>query len=407
MEVNAGQVMGNTRPTWRNLLYFVVNILVLPAGVNLGALYRMNDFSALEQALEQASAQHLTPGVALACGREDTLYFSRVLGWASLQPQPLPIQEQTLFDLASLTKVLATSLLIMRRCEAVGLDLDAPLDRLLPSHYPPDKAALTLRQLLAHAGGLPAHVPFYRDLPPEPADPQAQRLAVFRAVRDTPLVCAPGTETRYSDLGFILLGELLELLEGDRLDRLCETQLFAPLGLQRTFFVHLDDPLPQARLPQTAFAATEDCPWRGRMVCGQVHDENGYLLRGVAGHAGLFSTLGEVQALARLFLRCLAGGSSFLQAETVAAFIRRQQLVPGSSRALGWDTPSTGTTCGRYFSPRAFGHTGFTGTSIWMDPEGERFVVLLSNRVHPTRNNSQFGQLRPHLHDLAMTAMAT
>lgn len=366
----------------------------------------MNDFSALEQALKEASAQQIAPGIALACGREDHLLFSRVLGWASLQPQLLPIQEQTLFDLASLTKVLATGLLVMKEYDAGDLDLDAPLGHLLPSHYPPDKAALTLRQILAHAAGLPAHVPFYRDRLPEPTDPQAQRLEIFRAVRETPLACAPGSETRYSDLGFILLGELLELLEGDRLDRLCETRLYVPLGLQQTLFVHLDDPLPQARLPQTAFAATETCAWRGRMVCAQVHDENAYLLRGVAGHAGLFSTLSEVQALARLLLRCLAGRSSFLRAETLSTFIRRQELVPGSSRALGWDTPSTGTTCGSYFSPRAFGHTGFTGTSIWMDPKNERFVVLLSNRVHPTRDNNQFGQLRPHLHNLAMTAMA-
>ncbi|MBI2504940.1 MAG: serine hydrolase [Candidatus Latescibacteria bacterium] len=366
----------------------------------------MDDFSALAQTLEQAVAQHIAPGAALACGREDTLLFSRVLGWASLHPQPIPIQGQTLFDLASLTKVLATTLLTMKLCETERLELDAPLGQLLPALYPPDKAALSLRQILAHAAGLPAHVPFYCDRPPEPADPQAQRREVFRAVREAPLAGAPGTQSQYSDLGFILLGELLELLEGDRLDRLCETHLFAPLGLQRTFFVHLDDPLPQARLPQSAFAATEDCPWRGRVVCGQVHDENSYLLRGVAGHAGLFSTLDEVQTLARLLLRCLAGRSSFLRAQTVAAFTRRQELVPGSSRALGWDTPSTGTTCGRYFSPRAFGHTGFTGTSVWMDPEGERFVVLLSNRVHPHRDNSQFQEFRPRLHDLALESMA-
>jgi CubicO group peptidase (beta-lactamase class C family) len=226
-------------------------------------------------------------------------------------------------------------------------------------------------------------------------------------VRETPLACAPGAETRYSDLGFILLGELLELLAGEGLDRLCERRLFAPLGLRQTFFVHLDDPLPLARLPEQAFAATEQCPWRNRLICGQVHDENAYLLRGVAGHAGLFSTLGEVQALARLLLGCLAGHSPLLRAETLAAFIRRQELVPGSSRALGWDTPSTGTTCGRYFSPRAFGHTGFTGTSIWIDPEDGRFVVLLSNRVHPTRDNPQFQELRPRLHDLVMAATAT
>jgi CubicO group peptidase (beta-lactamase class C family) len=367
----------------------------------------MSDFSPLERALDQALAQGVAPSVALACGQGDALLFSRVLGWASLRPRALPVREHTLYDLASLTKVLATTLLIMKECEAGRLDLDAPLGLLLPSHYPADKGALRLRQVLAHAAGLPAHVPFYRDRVPEPPDPQAQRLGVFRAVRETPLACPPGTETRYSDLGFILLGELLELLGGDCLDRLCQARLFAPLGLQATFFIHLDAPLPQARLPQAAFAATEDCPWRARMVCGQVHDENAYLLRGVAGHAGLFSTLAEVQTLARLLLRCLAGRSSFLKAETVAAFTRRQHLVPGSSRALGWDTPSTGTTCGRHFSPRAFGHTGFTGTSMWMDPEGERFVVLLSNRVHPTRDNAPFLQLRPQLHDLAMEGMVS
>ena len=365
----------------------------------------MNDFSALESALEQAVAQRIAPGAALACGKHDELLFSRVLGWACLHPQPLPIAEQTFFDLAPLTKVLATTLLTMKLSEAGRLDLDQSLGAILPSHFPPDKAALTLRQILAHCAGLPPHVPFYRDRRPEPADPPAQRRELFNAVRETPLEYAPGTQSKYSDLGFVMLGELLEILEGDRLDRLCETQLYASLGLERTFFVSLDDPLPQARHLPRAFAATEDCPWRKRVVCGQVHDENAYLLRGVAGHAGLFSTLDEVQALARLLLRCLAGDSSFLRAATVAAFIRPQGLVPGSSRALGWDTPSTGTTCGRFFSPRAFGHTGFTGTSIWMDPEEERFVVLLSNRVHPSRDNSKFGRCRPQLHDLALTCM--
>jgi len=367
----------------------------------------VNDFSALDQAIEQGIAQGLTPCLALACGQGDRLSYSRILGWASLLPQPRPVSEHTLFDLASLTKVLVTTLLVIQECEAGRLDLDAPLDRLLPSHYSPDKAGLTLRLLLAHAAGLPAHVPFYRNRSPEPPDPGAGRLEVFRAVRETPLSSPPGTRTLYSDLGFILMGELLELLTGVRLDRLSEQRLFSPLGLSQTFFVHQDAPLPLSRRPETDFAATEQCPWRGRVVCGQVHDENAYLLRGVAGHAGLFSTLGEVQSLARLLLRCLAGRSPFLSAGALAEFTRRQYLTPDSSRALGWDTPSTGTTCGRHFSPRAFGHTGFTGTSLWLDPEGERFVVLLSNRVHPSRENSQFQPLRPQLHNLAMAALAT
>ncbi|MCC7261214.1 MAG: serine hydrolase [Candidatus Latescibacteria bacterium] len=365
----------------------------------------MSEFGAVDQALEQAIDQGLTPSLALACGQADTLAYRRVLGWASLHPQPRAIEEHTLFDLASLTKVFVTTLLLMQEVEAGRLDLDAPLDRLLPAHYTPDKGALTLRQLLSHAAGLPAHVAFYRERSPVPADADIQRQEVFDAVRHTPLARPPGIETSYSDLGFILLGELLELHTGRRLDYLAEERLFAPMGLKQTFFVHLHTPLPQARLPETAFAATEYCPWRGRMVCGQVHDENAYLLGGVAGHAGLFSTLDEVQVLARLLLRCLAGRSPFLRAETAAAFTRRQNLVADSSRALGWDTPSSGTTCGSRFSARAFGHTGFTGTSVWMDPEGERFVVLLSNRVHPSRDNTRFQPLRPQLHDLAMLAL--
>ncbi len=365
----------------------------------------MSDFSALDLALEQGVSQRLTPCAALACGQGDRLEYTSVRGWASLLPKPRAVGRDTLFDLASLTKVLVTTLLVMKEYQTGSLDLDAPLDRLLPSHYPPDKGALTLRQLLAHAAGLPAHVPFYRDRSPIPADPEAQRSEVFRAVLATPLACQPGSETRYSDLGFIMLGELLELLGGDRLDHLSEKHLFAPLGLKQTCFVHLGDPLPQARLPEHAFASTENCPWRGRVLCGQVHDENAFLLLGVAGHAGLFSTLDEVQLLVRLLLRCQAGRSTFLRADTLATFTERQHLTPDSSRALGWDTPSTGTTCGHHFSPRTFGHTGFTGTSVWLDPEGERFVVLLSNRVHPSRNNTQFQQFRPQLHDLAMAAM--
>lgn len=365
----------------------------------------MEEFAALDQALEQGIALGLTPSIALACGRADALAYSRVLGWAAQHPIPREIADHTLFDLASLTKVLVTTLLLMKEHDEGGLDLDAPLADLLPAHYPADKGRLTLRLLLAHAAGLPAHVPYYRDLTPSPPDPEGQRREVLAAVRDTPLAAPPGTETRYSDLGFMLLGELLELRHGRRLDHLAAELLFAPLGLEQTFFVHLHDPLPQARLPETAYAATEVCPWRGRTICGQVHDENAYLLAGVAGHAGLFAPLAEVQALARLLLRCLAGRSPFLSAETVALFTRRQNLVPDSSRALGWDTPSSGTTCGTRFSPRAFGHTGFTGTSVWLDPEGERFVVLLSNRVHPTRDNPRFQPLRPQLHDLAMRAL--
>jgi CubicO group peptidase (beta-lactamase class C family) len=282
------------------------------------------------------------------------------------------------------------------------VDLDAPLGGLLPSYYPADKTGLPLRLVLLHAAGLPAHVPFYKELPPEPADAAARRRQVADQVLSTPLAYAPGTETRYSDLGFILLGDLLEQVAGAELDLLCEQHLYGPLALADTFFVHLDRPLPKARRPLAAFAATEQCGWRGRLVRGQVHDENAYLLRGVAGHAGLFSTVGDLQVLARQLLASVAGTGAAFPCAALRAFVRRQELVSGSSRALGWDTPSTGTSCGHRFSPRAFGHTGFTGTSMWLDPEQDRFVVLLSNRVHPTRDNTAFLEFRPRLHDLVL-----
>jgi len=209
----------------------------------------MPDFTAVEQAVQEAIARGAMPGAALAFGQGNAALFCKAFGRASLRPQQAPVEERTLFDLASLTKVLATGLLAMKLWEEGLLDLDAPLAACLPGHFPPDKAGLSLRLLLAHAAGLPAHVPFYRDRPPEPADPRAQRQEIFRSVRQTPLAYPPGTQTRYSDLGFILIGELLELLAGDRLDRLCAARLFAPLGLGDTFFVHLDDPLPGARRP--------------------------------------------------------------------------------------------------------------------------------------------------------------
>jgi len=362
----------------------------------------MLDAPTVDQAMCQAVAQGVMPGAVLAFGQDRKLLYSRALGHATLLPAPQPVQESTIFDLASLTKVLATTLLTMKLYESGDIDLDLPLGEYLPPFYPADKTRLTPRLLLAHAAGLPAHVPFYQDFPAEPDDPAAQRCAVLQQVRQTPLAYPPGRETRYSDLGLIILGELLEERFGTSLDHLFERQVATPLQLQDTFFVHLDAPLARARRPPEAFAATEECAWRQRLIRGQVHDENAYLLRGVAGHAGLFSTVADLQRLARALLASGSGDDDFLQTATLAAFTSRQELVPGSSRALGWDTPNLRASCGRLFSPRAFGHTGFTGTSLWLDPEGERFVILLSNRVHPSRDSAAFIDFRPRLHDLVV-----
>jgi CubicO group peptidase (beta-lactamase class C family) len=306
------------------------------------------------------------------------------------------MERSTRFDLASLTKVLATTLLCMLRWQQSRLDLDSELGAFLPSYYPPELAGLTPRLLLTHTAGLPPFVRLCETFEPDPADGEAARRRALEQILSTPLVRQPATESQYSDLGLIILGDLLEQLEGQTLDRLCERDLYAPLGLAQTWFVHLDSPLPNVSRDPAEFASTEDCPWRGRVVRGQVHDENAYILRGVAGHAGLFSTVDDLTVLAAE----LARPGQLLEPRTVRAFTARQEVVSGSDRALGWGTASPGASCGSRMSARAFGHTGFTGTSLWIDGDTGLWVVLLSNRVHPSRENTAFLTLRPVLHDL-------
>lgn len=354
------------------------------------------DLAAVDQALARAVDDGAAPGAVLAVGRGRQQLHSTVVGDAATVPEVAPMELATRFDLASLTKVLACTLLCMRRWEQGRLDLDAELGQLLPSYYPADKAHLTPRLLLTHAAGLRPLVRLQEEFEPEPRDPAAGRRQAMERILATAPDRAPRQETRYSDLGLILLGDLFEQLEGLTLDRLCERELYDPLGLDNTFFVHLDAPLAKAVHPAREFAATEHCPWRGRVVRGQVHDENAYILRGVAGHAGLFSTIDDLAVLARE----LAEPQNLLNPDTVRTFTARQDLVPGSTRALGWDTANPGASCGRHLSPRAFGHTGFTGTSFWVDGNSGLWVVLLSNRVHPTRENAAFLRLRPALHEL-------
>ena len=293
----------------------------------------------------------------------------------------------------------------MKHSEQGRLDLDTPLGEILPSYYPSDKSGLTIRQLLTHTAGLPAEVRLHQQLPPEPlSSPLGNaRDSVLERLLATALESEPGTGVRYSDQGPILVGDLLEKLAGDSLDRLCEREIYSVFGLDDTFFVHLDDPLPKARRPLESFAATEDCPWRNRIVVGQVHDENAYLLRGVAGHAGLFSTAADLSVLARMLLssETLHG---YLQSSTVRHFTQSQLDLPGA-RAVGWMKAAPGGPFGDYSSAEAFGHTGFTGTSIWIDPEKDLYVILLTNRVHPSRQNTELLHFRPHLHNTIVKAL--
>ncbi len=363
------------------------------------------DSQVVAEAMHQAVEQGIAPGMVVAALQEDGDPHVLAAGWRALAPRQEPMLVDTLFDLASLTKVLATTTLCMLLVQRGLLDLDAPLARLDAGLVGGRVGQLTPRLLLLHAAGFPPSITYYKGEPPRVPDGRARRERVLQAIGRAELAYEPGTECRYSDVGMMLLGALLERISGCRLDHLFEREVAQPLGLRDTFYRHLEEPLAKACRPPEAFAATEACSWRGEIVRGWVHDENAYLLLGVAGHAGLFATATDVLRLASTLLSAWSGASEFVGRDTVRQFVRRHDEVPGSDRALGWGTATAGASCGSRFSPASFGHTGFTGTSVWIDPEARRVVVLLANRIHPSRDNAAFLQFRPGFHDLVVEAM--
>ncbi len=292
---------------------------------------------------------------------------------------------ETVFDLASLTKVLATTLLTMQAVDRGLLATADPISRYLPEWTGSDRTDVTIENLLAHSSGLPGWYPLYREL-------RGVRAAVARIAR-LPLAYAPGSTSEYSDLGFILLGHLLERVR----DRPLDVQ-FADL----THALGLGDTLT-FRFPHRSSAVcapTElDLAWRGRLLVGEVHDENTWALGGVAGHSGLFGTAEAVGVIARHLLQVLQGRSGLVSRDTTARFFTRSGSAPGSSRALGWDTMLPTSSCGTRMSAHAVGHTGFTGTSLWLDPGRNRYAVLLTNRVHPDRSRDGIQAVRMAFHD--------
>ena len=307
----------------------------------------------------------------------------------------------TVYDLASLTKVVGLATAAMLAVEDGRMELDAPVHRYLPAFAGPDKERVTIRMLLAHAGGLPAWRPLFREV--------ASRSAAFALAENTPLDSNPGTSTLYSDLGAIVLTHLIEAVYHERLDSLLEHRVFQPLGMTSVRF----NPPAEAR---ELIAPTEFDAWRGKMLRGEVHDENAVIMDGVSGHAGLFGNVPDLLTFAEWMIDGWTGGradrrsggqagSQTVRPPVLREFTRRQELVPGSSRGLGWNTPSPGSSAGRLLSARSFGHTGFTGTSLWIDPAHELAIVLLSNRVNPTRDNTRWAPVRAGIADLVMTTV--
>lgn len=303
---------------------------------------------------------------------------------------PATTSERTLWDLASLTKVIGTTTAMMQLVAAGQIDLDAPVQRYLPHWTVQHADRVTIRHLLLHTAGLRAHRPLFT----ETANAAAARALVYA----TPLDTVPGARTLYSDLGIILLGEVIETVTGERLETYLRRNVFEPLGMDDTMF----NP-PRSMVGR--IAPTEIDPWRGRHIRGEVHDENAFRLGGAAPHAGLFSTAHDLAHFARMYLNGGTLGSvRVLDPATIALFTRAADRS-FSTRALGWDTPDGRNSAGRLMSDRAFGHTGFTGTSIWIDPAADVFVLLLTNRVNPTRANMRIAAVRRSVADAAMTIM--
>jgi len=356
-----------------------------------------------------AVADSTASAVALAIGRYGRLV--RLEGFGTLAwGSDRAVTPTTLFDLASLTKVVGTTTAVMILFDEGRLRLDDKVVRYLPwwSRGDPRKNRVTVRQLLLHRAGLPAYRRWFFD--------HAGVQAYKDAVADEPLEYDPGTRTEYSDMGFMTLGWIVEAITGESLDRFLDERVFGPLGMHDTRF------RPPASL-RTRIAATElDTLWRHELVWGRVHDENADAMGGVAGHAGLFSTAADLSVFAGMLVSggtlpaCTPGRIPgepcpvarprpvrIVGPEAVQLFTRRWDET--SSRALGWDTPSGVSSAGDYMSTRAFGHTGFTGTSIWIDPDLHLFVILLTNRVHPTRANEKHLALRRAVADAAVLAI--
>ena len=348
--------------------------------------------------LDEQLANDAFPGGVLAVGYKGAVAV-HPFGKFTRDKNAERVKADTLYDVASMTKVIVTTTLTMMLVEQNKLGLDAPVERYLPefaaaakSDPNPDwRSRITVRMLMLHDSGLPAHRDFFL---------QANGYdAVLKLVMAEPLIHEPGTQVVYSDLGMILEGEIVHRLFGKTLDKLAEEEIFKPLGMKNSLFK------PPAKM-RSRIAPTEyDATYRKKLMWGEVHDENAWAMGGVAGHAGLFTTAGDVAIFAQTILNGgIYGYYRIAKRSTVDMFTTRHQ-IGNSVRAIGWDAPTSPYTSGHYFSPTSFGHTGFTGTSIWIDPQRQLFVILLTNRVNPTRANEKIREARPAVHDAIFHAL--
>jgi CubicO group peptidase (beta-lactamase class C family) len=351
--------------------------------------------------LENAIDAHAFPGCAFGVLAGGEVVLQDALGHFTYEDSSSKVTPLTIYDIASLTKVVSTAAAAMLLYQRGLLDLETPLGELLPGFVvgraPAEHARyVKLRHLLAHNSGLPGYVEFFRTA--------TSPSALYRACIELPLEAEPGERAEYSDPGFILLGKALEVLTHEYLAKWVHREVFAPLELSATGFC--PDRHSRAAIPPTE----EDLTLRHRRIQGEVQDEHAWLLHGAAGHAGLFSNVPDLLRFSGEILKSASRNGSqgdrprLFESETVEQFATKQAPT-GSSRALGWDTPSVGSSSGRYFSPRSIGHLGFSGCSLWIDLEAEIAVVLLTNRTWPDRQSQLIREVRPAFHDAIRAAL--
>jgi len=352
----------------------------------------------VDSLMRQAVSERVFPGAVLLVSREGSIVWHNAYGFADLFSRR-EMTTDTIFDLASLTKPLATALAVMMLIQQGDLGTEQELGDILPAFKDGKKSTIKVRHLLHHNSGLADYRPYYKEiehLPTEKRKPALRHLLVME-----PLIHPIGTKVEYSDLGFMILEWVVEHVSGKRLDCFVSEMIYAPLGLDTLFFVDLNS----KKKPQGVFAATEQCPWRKILLAGQVHDENAYVVGGVQGHAGLFGTAAAVHMLvSRLFSAYQrTTPDNLFQTQMVRLFFRR---LPNTDKALGFDAPAfKNSSAGSYLSANSVGHLGFTGTSFWMDLDRFIIVIMLTNRVHPSRDNLAIKAFRPMLHDAVMKSL--
>ncbi len=357
----------------------------------------MDQFDPISRLLREGVQSRVFPGAVLYVCHQGEVCFHQAIGRTSSRPDASPVHVDTIYDLASLTKPLATASSFLLLIQSEQVSLTQTLATILEETQDAPLGQVTLSDLLSHQSGLPAWRPYYQAFPSNlSADPKSrqQRMdAVLELILKEPIERTSSSTSVYSDLGYMLLGFVVERVTGQSFATFVQDQIFQPLQASALTF-GIQDRKEEDVLKN--IAPTEEDPWRGYLLHGEVHDENAAVLGGVAGHAGLFGTVQAVGQVTQSWLDSYMGKPSIFKQDLVMEFVKAQ---PGTSWGSGWDTPSQPSSSGQGFSLESFGHLGFTGTSIWIDPVRNLEVIFLSNRVHPTRDNQAIKTFRPKLHD--------